>query len=88
MELDEMPVIKASASYRVLVDAEAQAANQVQGAVGCCTNARDISGVRRDLRLHEHDIEGVRKWWGAQALGSGSPERVLIRFVAPSAFGG
>jgi hypothetical protein len=42
----------------LVVDGKAEFADQVQDGPGGRTKARNISGVGRDLRLDQHDVEG------------------------------
>lgn len=66
MEVDEVPVVNAGAPDAVLVDAEAEAPDEVEAALGGRGEARDVPGVLGDLGIHEDDVK--------RALERGSPE--------------
>jgi len=48
LELDEVPVVEAGAANRVLVDAKAEVADQVERARRRRGEATDVAGVLRD----------------------------------------
>ena len=61
--VDEVPVVDARAPHAVLVDLESQSAYEVEAASRVAAPSRgDIAGIRRDFRLHEHEVERPRIW--------------------------
>ena len=64
-DLDQVPIVETGAPHRVLVDPEAELADQVQRAQGGRAKPRDIAGIRRNFRLDQDDVERTRH--GARA---------------------
>lgn len=57
MELDGVPVVEAGAAEGALINAEAERANQVQGAIRGGAQAGDVAGVGRDFRFVKRDVQ-------------------------------
>ena len=55
--VDEVPVVDARSAHTVLVDAEAERADEVERRRRGGTKPGDVAGVRRDLGLDEDDVE-------------------------------
>src|ERR1017187_6114105 len=68
-DVHEVPVVDPRTADAVLVDAEAQRPDEVKGRGRCGAKARDIARVRRDLGLHEHDVERQREGLRPKARG-------------------
>jgi hypothetical protein len=71
MQLDQWPVIQPSTSHRVFIDPKAKWLDQVQCAARSRTQASDIAGIGRYLRLDEYHVEWSRAANRAQALVGG-----------------
>ena len=63
-----MPIIEAGAAHGVLVDAKSEPSDEVERRAGCSAKSSDVAGVRRDLGLHEHDVERPLARRGSQPL--------------------
>src|SRR5690606_31665957 len=61
-----MPVVEAGPAHRVLVDGEAELADQVERATGRRAQPRDIAGIGRDLGLYQDDMKATACRSGAQ----------------------
>ena len=57
-EIGLVPVVEAGALHVLLVQREAERADQVQRRVGGGAEARDVPGVGRDARFDEGDVQG------------------------------
>ncbi len=53
----ELAVVEPGASQALVVELESERMNQVQSAAGIGAQAYDIAGIRRNLRLIEHDMK-------------------------------
>ena len=67
--VDEVPVIHAGAAHGVLVDPEAEPPDEVERRARRGAEARDVSGVRRDLRFDEDHVERRRERRRAEPRG-------------------
>jgi hypothetical protein len=68
VDVDEVPVVEAGATDGVFVGAESEFPDQVKGALGCGAKACDVSGIWRDFRLYQNDVECARDPLGADAV--------------------
>ena len=55
--VDEMPIVHAGATHRVLVDPESEATDEMQRRFRGGAKTRDVPGVRRDLGLDQDDVQ-------------------------------
>jgi hypothetical protein len=58
VQVNEVPIVKAGAPDAVLVDPEAEPADEVERALRGGGETRDVACVLRDLGLNEDDVEG------------------------------
>ena len=65
--VDEVPVVDPGPPHALLVDPEAERPDEVEHGPRRGAQAGDVPRVRRDLRLHEDDVEGRRQGRGAKA---------------------
>ena len=56
-DVQKMPIIQARALQLAVVDAKTQRLHQVQARAGGGTGAGNVSGVLRDLRLHQYNVQ-------------------------------
>ena len=61
-----LPIIEPGALERTIVDGESERLHEMQRAAGCGAQSRDVAGIRGNLGLDEHDVQGrVRRRIGA-----------------------
>lgn len=66
VKIDEMPVVEARASHRLVIDSKAKLAYEMQGRARGRTRARDAARVGGDLRLDEDNAKSRPKWGYAE----------------------
>ena len=72
--VDQVPVVHAGTPHAVLVDPEAELPDEMKHRGGRRAEPGDVPRVRRNLRLHEHHVEGFPERRGAESRGGvGSP---------------
>jgi hypothetical protein len=59
MHLDQVPVVKTSATDRLFVHPKAERMDEMEGAVRCRAEASDVPRIGGDLGLDEDDVEGL-----------------------------